>query len=353
MTYNKDSGGINGQKGYSYQSVLALYYLIVKESREIEWECDGEDFTVINEEDSYKSINFIQAKHQNTGSFSLAQFKNEVFPQFWRAFLSGVREHSEKLICCTLVTDIAQNHDLKVFGDAGKKIRESGWRLSDVEKSTQTIKHYFQSMRKGKKPEDFKRFLFGLKIIDKFTADQMQLEIANYLKDCGVSGPKSKIREMLQFIVEKDQGLITRTELENLAGKRLSRIITGELSAPPSKNEISSALLSLSRIKQTYCETPSTFPDKDTMYRDLTTSVFTTTKVLEGVITNSSKFSVTQQDIDQYISITVSDRHHIEEESKKIVDLEEQLWISKTKFKQSLSSIEKTFSYFEIEEDQS
>ena len=339
-----DTGGVAGLRGYRYQSWVALYFLTVKEAREVEWEADGEDVTIINEDPDRKSIEYIQAKFRDDGSFSLNEFRKSVLPQFWLAYSNALKNHPEKYIKCTLITSVAWEHDLKVFIEACKMLRNRGFSLHEFEKLITTIKSKYDSIKKGRDPEEFRRFLFGLDIRQPFTCKQIELEIISYLKSCGIIEVRSKIRQMLQLIVENDQGVITRRQIEDISGKALSPITDSKCEPLFTVRDVNTILGTLKTAKEKY-GTSCEMPDKEKLFRDIIRPAESASKVLMSCLSKDAGNITVSPDRDEFKEVLISDVQKVREDADTIANLEVQLWTSRTRYTQRIESIKKIADY--------
>ena len=345
-----DKGGVAGLRGYRYQTLLALYFLIVKEAREIEWESDGEDITLINEDPNRQSIEYIQAKYHDAGSFTLTEFRKSVLSQLWKAYSDARKSHPDKFLKSTLITNISWDHDLKTFIEACKKLRERGITPNEFEKSVTTIKSKYDSIKKGKDPEEFRRFLFGLNVLQPFTCSQIEQEIISYLKSCGIIEARSKIRQMLQLIVEKGQGVITRRQIEDIAEKPLFPISTtkSETTFPPA--DIKKVLTTLKVAKESF-GTSSEMPDKERRFREIVHPAESASRILTPFLSDNSGNITSSSDRQEFKEIISSDIQKAREDAENIADLEVKLWTSKKRYTQRIESLEKVAHYVKTDNE--
>ncbi len=266
-----DISGVAAAKGYNYQQLIAAYYLIVEEVREIEYEADGEDINVINEDSNRNSIEYIQAKCISTGSFTFTKFKKDVFPQFWNAYNKGKEKYPDKAIYCTLITNVSWDRTLKIFMRACIKLQERGSSLSEFERSINVIKRQYDSIKSGN-DDDFRRFLWGQKTIYTFPSNHVKEKILNYISSCGISEPNSKLAKIINHISEVGQGVITRRQIEDLLGKNLVPIKNSSDKPIYSASQIDRILTDLEISKSKY-GAEDELPDDELKYRSMTVPV--------------------------------------------------------------------------------
>lgn len=343
-----DISGVAADKGYNYQKLIAAYYLIVREVREIEYEADGEDINIINEDSNRNSIEYIQAKCISTGSFTLAKFKNDVFPQFWDAYIEGKGKHPEKAIYCTLVTNVSWDKTLKKFMDVCKKLRERGSSLVEIERSMNVIKRQYDSMKSGKDNEEFRRFLWGQKTIHTFPSNHIKEKLLSYISSCGISEPNSKLAVIIDHISGVGQGVITRRQIEDLIDKDLVPI--KDISDKPiyTTQQIDSILSDFEISKSKY-GAEDELPDEERKYRSMTVPVERASKFAlhqfdELIGTSNSSYS----ELKEAREIIVSDSQKAKEEAETIAQLEGETWIHKKRYAQRITSIQKTARDFGI-----
>lgn len=344
-----DISGVAAAKGYDYQKLIAAYYLIVEGVREIEYEADGEDITIINEDSNRNSIEYVQAKSLSTGSFTLARFKKEVFPQFWDAYIEGKEKHPGKAIYFTLFTNVSWDNTLKTFMRGGDKLRNRGSTLIEIEPSMNNIKRLYNSMKSGKNQADFRQFLWGQKTRHTFPSSHIKEKILNYILSCGISESNSKLSIIINHISDVGQGVITRRQLEDLIGKDLVPI--KDISDKPiyASQQIDKILSDLKKSKSTY-GTEDELPDEEGEYRSMTVPVENASKFVlhqldDQMITSNSSYPELKEASD----IILSDSQKAKEEAETIAKLESETWIHRKRYTQRIASIQKTASDFGIE----
>lgn len=337
-----DKSGVSSARGYDYQKLIAAYYLIVKGAREIEYEVDGEDILIINEDPNRDSLEYIQAKCESTGTFTLSDFSRNVFPQFWHAFSDAIEQYPEKAIYCTLITSVTWQHDLKRFMTNCKKVRERGLTLREFEHPA--IKRQFDSMKSGK--EDFGRFLWGLGLVHTFPPNHVKDKILSYMANCGVLQTRSKLAQVINFISEIGQGRITRRQIEELLSNNLIPTTEPSDKYTYSESQINKILSELETTKSKYL-TGGELPDEEETYREMTEPVDKASRVihnlLDKIVLNTEYSS---KEIETLDKIILSDTEKAREEAQTIARLRSELWISKTRFTKRISSMQRTAEDF-------
>ena len=344
-----DISGVAAAKGFDYQKLIAAYYLIVEEVREIEYEADGEDITIINEDSNRNSIEYIQAKCISTGSFTFAKFKTDVFPQFWNAYSEGRKRNPEKAIYCTLITNVSWDSKLKTFVNACEKLYDRGLTLNEFEQSIRVIRRQYDSLKSGKDNDELRRFLWGQKTIPTFPYNHVKERILNYISSCGISKPKSKLAKIINYISEVGQGVITRRQIENLIEYDLVPIKDASYKPIYTTPQIDKILSDLETSKSEY-GTEDEFPDEDEKYRYMTVPVekaskFFLNKLDDQIGTINSSY----EELNEAREIIESDTQKVKEEAKKIANLEHETWIRKKRYTQGITSMQKTANKFGIE----
>lgn len=341
-----DKSGVYSSKGYDYQRLIAAYYLIVKKAREIEYEVDGEDILIINEDPNRDSLEYIQAKCKSTGSFSISEFSTNVFPQFWDAYSKALINYADKAIYCTLIINVAWSLDLKQFTNACANLRERGLMISQFEHST--LKRKFDSMKRGKDAEQFRKFLWGLKMIHTFPPDHVRDKIIDYMASCGVSEPRSKLGQVIYHISEIGQGRITRRQIEGIVGNDLIKIEESSDNHSYSQTQIGEILTNLETAKSKY-GTEEEFPDEERIYRDMTYPVDQASKVIQYQLEEKGRASdFPSEETQEAYEITLSDTEKAREEAQTIASQRLELWVHETRYTQRISSMQKTANDFGI-----
>lgn len=341
-----DTSGVSSSKGYEYQTLIGAYYLIVEAAREIEYEADGEDLTIINENPNRSSIDFIQVKYKSSGSFTLSNFINDVFPQLWTAFNTALDSHPDKAIRSILVTSVAWNDDLKLFMGLCEKIKTRGLTLDDLDRSP--IKRRIDSMKAGKDIARFRRFLWGLSMEHTFPPEHVKEIVLNHMDKCNVQEPRTKLALVKDHIVEKGQGVITRNEIIDIIGNHLIPIKEASNETHYSNQGISEILLGLETSKAFYGPEDE-YPDEDVIYRDMTNYIDKAERVLSyklGELDGSTDHSSEQ--IHTSLNITRSDAEKAREEALKVAALERDLWAGKKRYAQKANSLLQTAKTFGI-----
>lgn len=341
-----EKSGVASSKGYDYQKLIATYYLIVYEAREIEYEADGEDITIINEDSNRNSVEYIQAKCKSTGAFTLSDFYQKVFQQFWHAYSNAVSEHSDKGIYCTLVTNVAWDNKLKKFMDGCRLVRERGYTLNNFRSYMKIAERQYNLMKGNKPNEQFWRFLWGLKMLHTFPPEHVKDKIINYMISCGISEPRSKLAQVINYISELGQGRITRRQIENIAGN-LTPI--KEVSDNPIYSEVQiNKILSELKIAKSNYETKEEIPDQERIFRDLTSPVEKASKLIIHRLEEKSRTSDTSPEFQEAREIIISDAEKAREEAQTIASLRSELWIHEKKYTQRISSMQQTAKDFGI-----
>jgi len=343
-----DKSGVYSSEGYEYQRLIAAYYLIVEEAREIEYEADGEDVLIINEGPNRDSLEYIQVKHINAGSFTLSKFTKEVFPQFWIAFSDALTTYHDKGIYCTLVTNVAWHHTLKRLIEGCKHIHNRGITLLEFEKSMNPVKRAYDSMKSGKNNDEFRRFLWGLDLAHSFTLEHVKDKMLSYMKSCGISEPRKKLALITNYISDIGQGRITRRQIEDIINSNLAPIERASDEPIYSEVQVSKILSDLGRAKSEYM-TEEEFPDDKRIYRDMTHPVDQASKVIQYQLGEKSRTSdFSSEEIQVAREIILSDAEKAREEAQTIASLRWELWSHKTRYTQRISSMQKTANDFGI-----
>lgn len=341
-----DKSGAYSSKGYDYQRLIATYYLIVKEAREIEYEVDGEDVLIINEDPNRDSLEYIQAKCKSTGSFSLSGFSTQVFPQFWDAYSKALINYADKAIYCTLITSVAWDLKLKMLMNACINLRERGLTLSQIEPTA--LKRQFDSMKRGKDIEQFGRFLWGLGMIHTFPPDHVKGKIIDYMTSCGVSEPRSKLEQVISHISEIGQGRITRRQIEGIVGNNLIKIEESSDNHSYSQIQIGEILTNLEAAKSKY-GTKEEVPDEGGLCRNMAYPVDQASKVIQYQLEEKGRTSdFPSEEIQEAYEITLSDAEKAREEAHTIASIRWELWSHETRYTQRISSMQKTANAFGI-----
>lgn len=341
-----DTSGVSSSAGYGYQKLLAAYYLIVKGVREIEYEADGEDISLINEDRNRKSIEYIQAKDKSTGEFSLSKYRNEVFPQMWTAFTKALEKNEEKSIYCTLITSVALSLDLKTFMDLCEKLRDRGYSIDSFH-SNPTVKRQFDAMKTDRDEKILQRFLWGAKVIPSFTYEHIEHLIISYLNGCNVREPRKKLALVKDYISEKRQGVITRNRIIDIVESELIPIKETS-SSTYNEDEVKRTLAILNTTKSKYSPVGE-YPDIDAIYRDMTQTV---ERAAEGLLSyldaSDNTVTSTAYIAEEIREIIVADKDKAKEEAQICAELENQLWTHRKKYEQRTNSMMQTARDFGI-----
>lgn len=342
-----DTSGVSSNAGYDYQKLLAAYYLIVNAVREIEYEVDGEDISLINDDRNRESIEYIQAKDLSTGHFSFNKYRIDVFPQMWNAFTKTLERNEEKAIYCTLITSVALSPDLKTFMDLCEKHRNRGYPI-DSFNSNSLIKRQFDLMKGGLDQTKFQRFLWGAKVIPSFTSDHIEVLIISHLAKCNVREPRKKLALVKDYISKKGQGVITRANIQDVVGSELIPIKETS-SSVYNEDEVKRRLATLNVAKSKYCPVEE-YPIIDAIYRDMT---FPVERAAEGLLSHldasDNTMTSSAYNAEESREIIVADRNKAKEEAQKCADLQSELWMHQKKYVQSINSMMQTARYFGID----
>ncbi|OPX80445.1 MAG: hypothetical protein A4E45_00065 [Methanosaeta sp. PtaB.Bin039] len=337
-----EASGATSARGYDYQLLVGAYYLVVDEVREVEYEVDGEDITIINEEPNRLSVVYIQAKYLDYGSFTLANYAANVFPQFWTAFETAVKEHTDKSIGCILVTNASWDRNLKMFIESCNDLKR-GLTLSEIERNMpKTAIKSYQKMRKGKEKDIFQRLLFGLDVNYSWTESMLRDGIINYMQKCQIPEPNKKLGLIKNYILEVGQGLITRRKIEDIIECQLKPISTSSIRAPV-EGDVKRSLELLAE-KRSRLDLRSEYPDSESVYRDMTMGLRDAGDVIKsGILSKGGTSSITSE----YANIVDSDVEKAHENAQSIARLKKELWIQQKEFEQRLTSIERIANEFE------
>lgn len=342
-----DTSGVSSNAGYDYQHLVAAYYLIVDNVREIEYEADGEDLTIINEDRSRESIEFIQVKKQSSGSFSLNNYRTNVFPQMWDAFIEATMRHENKGIFSTLLTDVSYGHDLKIFMDLCEKARTRGYRLSAFERNP-VISRNYDLLKSGKDSDKLHLFLWGAKMVPSFTSEHIKHKIISFLKDCNVVEPQQKLALVKNYISEKGQGVITRNEIIGVIGSELIPIKETS-SRSYGVADVKKLLINLKSVESKY-SSQEEYPNTDNISRDMTRPVKHTADALLSFLNDNENSIVSStQTKEDFREVIITDRDKAKEEAQLCADLEMELWAHRKRYSQKLTSMAQTAKEFGID----
>jgi hypothetical protein len=247
------------------------------------------------------------------------------------------------MIKCTLITNVSWDRNLKSFIEACNKLKR-GLCLKDIAKELlgTAVKPY-QKMRKNKKEIEFQRFLFGLDVNYTWTEQLLEDSIIEYLKKCRVPDPHNKLGLIKVHIQNVGQGVVTRRRIEDVIGYTLSPIDCVSESA--FADEEIKKTLELLEEKKSKCRIESDYPDKGSIFRDMTLGLKNAGDVIKFAI---SKNSGTDSNTLEFIEIIDSDIEKAHQDAESIASLEVELWTCKKKYNQRLTSIEKTAKIFDI-----
>jgi hypothetical protein len=343
----EEFSGVSSAKGYEYQKLIAAYYLIAEESREIEYEAHGEDITIVNEDIGYNSLEFIQAKYLSEGSFSLPAYSKKVFPQFWKAFKGTLEKYPDKALLCTLYTSVSWNRDLKIFMDSCKNYRERGITVNELNRAMRVIDRQYQAMKGSKDQREFNRWLWGVRIVHTFPPEHVKEKIIDYMKNCGIPEPRQKLGLVMDYISEVSQGRITRRQVEDIIGSELRTIEVGLEKNRYSEIEIKNALLSLNTARLKY-GVDGDFPDKEKCIVDMISPIKRGTSIIKSLLDEKKFLYSSLNDYEDANDIISSDAHKAKEAAEKVGNLETELWLAKKTYAQRINSIIEQASNFDI-----
>jgi hypothetical protein len=344
-----DVSGVSSERGYSYQKLIAAYYLVVDNCSEIEYEVDGEDISIINEGPDRDSREYIQVKYQSTGSFSLSQFKNTVFTQLWDAYINELDRHNDKAILSTLVTNVPWDDTLRHFNQSCTTLRNRGISYAQFENSLKRHERVYKSMVGTRKNEDLRRFFWGFGVKDSLTLDYVKDKILEYMNKCNVRDPKAELAKIMQFISEKGQGRITRRKIEDIIGKSLTPIDKCIEKSSYSMSDIRKSFYDLDTLKTTYGTTEEFF-DKDDLIWKMTLPAIRTFKRINFHLDNLNETSdFSSEEVDEARQIFSSNLDKINSEATEIASLTEDLLVHKSRYKNVIVSMQRTAADFGIE----
>lgn len=345
-----DTSGVNSETGYSYQKLVAVYYLVVKNVSEIEYEVDGEDISIINEGPDRDSIEYIQVKHLGTGSFSLSKFKNDVFPQLWAAYITALERHNDKAILSTLITNVSWDDSLRYFCQSCTALRKKGILYSDFEGSLKRYERIYKSMKSGRNTDHLYRFFWGLEVQHSLTLEYAKDKILECMNKSNVREPRTELAKIMHFFSEKKQGRITKRQIEDLIGKNLTPIDKGIIeNTSYTQSDIRKSLYALEAIKTEYGTTENFF-DRDKLIRDMTLPANRVSKRILyqlDCLKGTSAFSF--EEIDETFEIVSSDLNKIKTEANEIADLKCRLWHHQTRYTHAISSMQQTAASYGID----
>lgn len=346
-----DTSGVTSGIGFHYQKIVAIYYLVVEEAREIEYEPDGQDISIINENRNRNSVDYIQVKHLGTGSFSLADFYKKVFPQLWDAYSGALTRYNDKAIYCTLFTNVAWHDTLRDFAICcEKQLHDRGMPFSQFESSIPKRKSY-ETIKLGKDEDEFKRFLWGFKVISSFTLEHVKDKIIAYMKSCEIRDPQTAIAVIEAHIDKIGQGPITRRQIEELIGHNLTPTKSTTNESIYTDSDIVKILSDLDETKSKYVP-ESDYPDKEALLRDMTQPVKKVSKALNYHLSEKSNApDYSSEEITEAREITISDEKKALDKAREFVDLQSKLWACGMDFGSSLTSMKKTANRFGIKKD--
>ena len=343
MTTNfGDESGVASAQGYEYQKLVAIFYLVVNEAREIVYEVDGEDFAIYNEDVNRDSIEYIQVKKVTVGSFSLAKFKNEVFPQLWNAFENAIKIHNDKAIISTLIISCQWDDSLKHFFENCSKLSKYGMTAQEFEAAIpNNNKKLYHDMRKSKNPQKFFKFLWGLHLVQSFNQELVELLIIDYLKSCNIKQPLVKLAIIKSFIAGIKQGRITRNQIEDKIQEKLEPAINGYREPIFSEQQYHSIFTNLEKTRISYgFEGP--IIDEDELFRDIYRPIERTKLALTDLYETRKDISKDPYLLDELHHLSISDCQSAESEARNIAKLTNKLYYHKTRLDNRIKSIQKT-----------
>lgn len=339
-----DKSGVSSERGYYYQKLIAIYYLIVEGVREIEYEADGEDIVLINEDSNRDCVEYIQAKYMETGQFTFTKFTADVFPQFWGAYNKALEKYPSKAIYCNLVSSVAYDRSLKIFMDRCIDLRQRGLALNDIERSMGPILRGFQSMKRGRDLDQLGRFMWGLKMASNFPLEFVKEKILHYISKCGIPEPQLKLGLIINHISEVGQGRITRRQIEDMIGDLT--LVESRLDKPIYTNtQINKYLKDLNKAKSSYGASKK-IPDTEGIIRLMTSPIEKASKVLICSLEEKSKISDPQGELLEACDIIKSDAQKAKEHAIAIAGLKRQLWMHQTEYIQRIKSMHTTYIKF-------
>lgn len=343
-----DISGVHSEKGYYYQKLIAIYYLIVEEAREIEYEVDGQDFSILNENPDRDSVEYVQVKCLSTGSFTFSKFQKDVFPQLWNAYSLSLEKKSDKAIYCTLVTNICWDDSFKRFCQGCLFIRKRGLLLSQFEASMKRHIRIYNKIKGTKDRGEFNRFLWGFNAIHSFTAENVESKILEYMRSSGVREARTELAKIIKFFSERGQGRITRRQIEELIKYNLvpTRGIVEKPSYPEFK--VRESLLNLEITRNKY-RVEGDCIDEEGLLREMTFPVKKASNIINSYLEQKrGTFNFSIENVDEACQIISSDAGKAIEEAGYIVKLKNELWIREKKYDQRIISIQKTVGSFGI-----
>jgi len=336
-----DQSGVTSAQGYEYQKLVAIYYLIVQEASEILYEVDGEDFAIINEDVNRDSIEYIQVKKISVGSFSLAKFKSDVFPQFWSAYSDAVDKHKDKAIFSTLIISCQWDASFKLFIENCTKLRICGMTSQEFESAINPHLKIYQSMRKSKNPQKFFRFLWGLKLIQSFNQEYVEMSIIDYLKSCNIRQPREKLAIIKNIISETGQGRITRNQIEEKINEKLAPAETKEKQPVFSVEQLHSIFdgLEKSRVKYGF---EGTLEDEEKMFRDMYQPINRSKKAILNLYEKRKSEDIDLDVAEELYHVTLTDCLSAEQDAKTIASLTNKLCYHKLRYGNRIKSLQST-----------
>ena len=344
---SSDFGDTSGQEsaaGYDYQEAIAAYLLIVKRAREIEYEADGEDVTIINEDPTHDSLEYIQAKKKSSDSFTLTEFNNRCVAQFWGAFVAACENHGGKAVYCTLYTTTSWDSNLRHFIESCKKIKERGFTLKEFERSAKQYDRTYRRIKANKDQELFWRFLWGLDVIDKFTLDHVEEKIVYFMKDCGVSEAWNKYRSIKDYISLKGQGRITRRQIEELIDNDLDPN-QETVSVDYNQEQEKEIVIKLNNLKSQYSNGDR--PNEEKIFREIMGPIKKAELIIDSKLTRLERSSdYASSDIEEKREIIESSIQKAKEEAQHIGRLQFELWTHQVKLGEKIETVEEIMKDF-------
>ena len=209
--------GVIAKRGYRYQDLIVAFKLLIKKFREVNYEAEGADY-IYDHFDNNAEINiieFYQCKHQGTGGYQPKSFFREVFPTFIKIYHDYAKK--DKALFFLLETNQSFHPRLKSFFNSCLSLAVN--RIS-IERFFTQIKKFrsleIQLMRELKKLEkqEHSRFLRGIRGA-QLTCESIISYLIDFLKIRFPHNYEDKIYQIIGYIYDQDQGIISRQELFN------------------------------------------------------------------------------------------------------------------------------------------
>lgn len=353
MSQGTDDGGVIAEDGFRYQKIVALYFLIVKKVREIEYEMDGQDFTIINENIERSSLEYIQCKNHSSGSITPSDFFNLILPQLWKAFNIALQKYNDKkAIYSVLFTNVANSSDIQFLIEVCREIRLKGINLDDFERKIQTktkLRKYYFKFKNEKDFKDLYRFLWGLDINYSITEEFLQKQIEHVLYKNGIEITEKTLFPLIGLFSKKTKEIITLSQIEDILTIRLDRNNTTTVTFPEYSPEDSSIIVSnFLKFSQKFSVEKNLLTEIE-----LKAEIYKETKKFKNLLNGKIQASTMVEDEkEMYRKIIDESIEKCTPLAEDIIEAERALHDSKQKLFRTLSSLSSAYTHIEVGNDE-